>query len=67
MTWYNIKACIQRDLNVTERRARKFTDDFRKVYTGYKEAIQTVNASYTDDGRIRIKCTINNKQKTYTI
>lgn len=67
MTWEMIINRIQIDLNVKKQRAKKFTNDFRKVYKGYKDAIQEVTASFTNDGRVQITCKINGNPKKYII
>lgn len=67
MTWKEMGEKIQEDLNIPYRRASKYVMLFRKQFIGYKEAIDTVEASYTDDGAIRIDYTICGNTNTKLI
>lgn len=57
-----IKLKIQKDLNIAEHRARRYTELFLKKYTGQKAAIRDVFASYTDDGDVMVTYLINKKK-----
>lgn len=52
---------VQKDLNVARHRARGYVSMFSNLYTGRKEAITDIKASYTDNGEVNMTYTINGK------
>lgn len=52
---------VQKDLNIARHRARGYVSMFSNLYTGRKEAITDIKASYTDNGEVKMTYTINGK------
>ena len=67
MLYQEIKAQIQKDLNIKERRARVYTKMFADEYKGLKEAISSIAASYTNEGLIKITYVINDNKHSIVL
>ena len=67
MTWKEITDVVETKLKVPQKKARQFVGEFRKRYTGHKEAIESFDAAFTDSGRIEFTYKINNKPRQITI
>lgn len=54
---------VEKDLNIPHRRARGYIEVFKEKYTGRKEAISDVKASYGPDGDVLITYAIKTDKR----